>query len=257
MIRSSIRAFFIFDSGYLGPALVSAASLFKVMGGNRLPVTLVFLPDGSPLDENIRHTLLQFESSIKARYPEAPLELAELNTNVFDSYVKRYHFSKAILYKAILPEAFAHCQHILIFDCGMIFGTRLLTFLQGVEHAIQNSSIGLLAAFCVESDGPSGLPPSLAYHPHHALYPGGGTLYFDVQKYAQSDLYQRLIRCYDAHRDQLMYAEQELLCLTLDGTELTQLQESGERLKCLGLQPQALWATTPSFPRISDSWRIS
>lgn len=226
----AINALFIFDANYLSPALVSVASFFETLGAKRLPVTLVFLVgDDEDANNKVRVVLQRFEEKLQSTYPGVSLQVVELRGNVFDGYVKRHHFSNAILYKAIIPQAFAHYDHILLFDCGMIFGQQLHDFLIWVENHIRSRKIATMAAFCVPSDRADGLSSELMHFPHHALYPAGGTLYFDVARYRQASIYDRLVSAFTIHRERLVYAEQDLLCLTLQPDELSAFDECGTR----------------------------
>ena len=227
--KKTLNVLFIFDANYLSPALVSVASFFEILGEKHLPVTLVFLVGTNDTEnQKVRAVLPLFEESIKSRYQGAQLQLIELRGNVFDDYVKRYHFSSAIMYKAIIPQAFPHYEHILHFDSGMIFGHRLHDFLAHVEENIRSRTIAPMAAFCVKTEL-GDLRAELKSYDHNALYPDGIILYFDVARYGQASIYDRFVLAFKLHREQLIYAEQDLLCLILRNGELSEFHECGMR----------------------------
>lgn len=230
MREPNIDAFFLFDANYLCPALVSAASFLENQGENRLPLTLVYLAGGDAQDnQRVVLAIQSFEAIMRDRYPGMNFQTVQLTGNAFSGYVQRAHFSSAILYKAILPQAFQHCEHILLFDCGMIFGKQLPGFIDQVRSGITKKSIGVVAAFCEPSNQESGLREDLRSLPHHALYPGGMVLFFDVVRYRRNAIAERLLANFNTYREQLVYAEQDLLCLTLQGSELTAFSEDALR----------------------------
>jgi lipopolysaccharide biosynthesis glycosyltransferase len=190
---------------------------------------MVYLSSGTPEDTRVAQVLHRFTSGLASRHPTVAIDLVSLSGSVFDSYVPRHHFSKAILYKLALPKAFPHWSKILLLDCGMIFGVQLPGFLDAIEQFNTRDTPPAAAAYCVEADGPTGLSTALSALPHHSLYPAGGTLYFDTRQYHQGGVYERLITAFHETREQLQYAEQDLLCLTLRGDELKALPETGPR----------------------------
>jgi lipopolysaccharide biosynthesis glycosyltransferase len=111
----------------------------------------------------------------------------------------------------------------------MIFGHQLRDFLKWLEERISSNTISAMAAFCVASDHKDGLSSDLKSIPHNSLYPAGGTLYFDVGRYIHFSIYDRLISAFTLHRDKLIYAEQDLLCLILTDDELSAFHECGVR----------------------------
>lgn len=230
MSKPNINAFFVFDANYLCPALVSVASFLETLGDQRLPLTLVYLTsDDEQANQRVALALQRFEAAMREKYQALEFQAVQLKGNLFSGYVKRLHFSNAILYKAILPQAFQHCEHILLFDCGMIFGKQLIKFIDTVRTSIAKKRIGAIAAFCEPSGQADGLRDDLRVFPHHALYPGGGTLYFDVARYTRNAIAERLIANFNDYRERLVYAEQDLLCLTLKDGELTAFAEAGLR----------------------------
>jgi hypothetical protein len=232
MSKPILNALFIFDATYLSPALISVSSFLKIVDEKNVPVTMVFLVgEDEGVNQIVRAVLRRYEDVVKDRQGPSggmSLQLIELRGNVFDDYVKRYHFSSTILYKAIIPQAFLHYEHILLFDCGMIFGHRLHDFLEWVGQSISSCTIAPIAAFCVPS-AMGDLSGELKGYAHNPLYPTGGTLYFDVKRYEKYLIYDRLVSNFKRYRERLIYAEQDLLCLTLEGAELSTFPECGPR----------------------------
>ena len=252
MREESISVVFLFDARYLGAALTSAANLIEVLGASRVPVTLVYLVGTGSADAKVAAILQRFEAGVRCRYPEILLQTITLQGNIFSDYVKRYHFSEAILYKVILPKVLKAYRHLLVLDCGMIFGNRLINFLDGVEMSIRSSEMAPVAAFCVPADQAGGLGDDLKHHPHNALLPGAAILYFDVVRYEQLALYERLLSGFQAHRERLAYAEQDLMCLVLTDRELGVFTEGGVRCH-IDMAGQASWKAIDDYEALYAS----
>jgi lipopolysaccharide biosynthesis glycosyltransferase len=220
MSEKNINVVFLFDARYLGPALVSASSFFEVPGMFEFPVTLVYIATDSATDSAVSQVLQLFKRSIQIKYPQVDLRLIVLQGNQFSDYVQRYHFSSAILYKAALPIILPTYENILFFDCGMIFGLQVGDFIRTLKMDIQNGEMSAVGAYCVSPYIDGALNLALQSHPHHVLYPTAAVLYFDVNRYNELSIYARYLAAYATYRNQLLYAEQDLLCLVLNEGEL-------------------------------------
>lgn len=245
---------FLFDARYLGAALVSVASLVEVLGPASRPVTLAFLASGSAADAQAGQVLLRFQQGLAARHPQARLNIVSVQGQAFSDYVQRFHFSRTILYKAAMPVVFEACEHIVLMDCGMIFGQRIKDFLADLEQRIRERSMPVVGAFCMPPEGPDGaLDAGLRGLPHHALYPSAAILYFDVRRYRDAAVYNRYLAAYAAHRERLVYAEQDLLCLVLREGELGAF-EVGVDARChIDLAAPAGWSQTARFEALHAS----
>jgi lipopolysaccharide biosynthesis glycosyltransferase len=212
----------------------------------RYPVTLLYLVAPEGPDPLVTNALAAFGENIRKDHPAADVRLIELRATVFDDYVQRYHFSSAILYKLVLPQVFADYEHIVLFDCGMLFGQRVAGFLERIAARAASDATCAIEAFCVDPDGPGALSEQLQQLPHNALYPAGVILYFNVRKYAAAQVYARLVAAFGHYKGALIYAEQDLLCLTLGEGELGALAEHDARHH-IDMADQASWYRMPEY----------
>jgi len=249
MSEKSINVVFLFDAKYLGPALVSAASFFEVPGMTDFPVTLVYIAIDTATDSKAAQVLQIFQKSIQSNYAQVDLRLIVLQGNLFTDYVQRFHFSNAILYKAALPKVFPTYEHILLFDCGMIFGLQVEDFIQGLRQGIKNCELSAVGAFCDSSHISGTLCAELQAYPHNALYPSAAILYFDVKCYNQSLIYERYLTAYETYRNSLQYAEQDLLCLVLTEGELNAFPEK-EVIFHIDMASTGSWAELGAYEEI-------
>lgn len=251
MGQAKIDSVLLFDANYVGPALVSAASFIGAPGMQGYSLTMLFLSRGDASDNKARVALAAFETNAKVQHPGLDLRMIELHATVFDDYVQRYHFSSAILYKLVLPQIFGTYEHIVLFDCGMLFGDRLGGFLDGVAARIDSGDIAPIAAFCCAPDAEGALSADLRRHPHNALYPAAAIVYFDVRRYGAAGLYQRLVAGFGSFKHELMYAEQDLLCLVLQEGELCAFDARDDRHH-IDMADQGTWYRMPEY---EQRWR--
>ncbi|MFP5392251.1 MAG: hypothetical protein ACLGI6_12015 [Gammaproteobacteria bacterium] len=247
-----IHPVFLFDANYVGPALVSAASFIKVPGMQAYPLTLLFLSRQQEADNKARVALATFDAAIKEQHPGLDVRVIELHATVFDDYVQRYHFSSAILYKLVLPQVFPTYEHIVLFDCGMLFGRRVAAFLDGIAERIARADIAPIGAFCCDPTLPGALGENLRHHPHNTRYPAGAILYFDVARYAEARLYERFVQGFHAFKHELAYGEQDLMCLTLREDELSDFGERDDRHHIDMAGPDT-WFRMPEYERLYAS----
>jgi lipopolysaccharide biosynthesis glycosyltransferase len=232
---------FLFDERYLGPALVSAASFLATSGAEGYPLTLLFMSRADDeADLAARGALIAFAEATRARRPQLDVRLVVLRATVFDQYRQRFHFSSAIMYKIVLPEIFPDYGHIVLFDCGMLFGRATGDFLAALEARIVRADLGLIAAYCCVAEHEGALAPHLQSVPHNRLYPSVVILYFDVARCAAASLYPRILAGFAHYRDILLYGEQDLLCLVLREGELGDFEPCDDRLH-IDMADEASW----------------
>lgn len=201
-----------FDQRYLEPALLTA---WELIAHQCLPLYLVYV-EGGPEDAEAVRILQAF----KARVGREDVNVIRIQNTIFDKF-ERYHFSNAILYKIALPSFIGH-DYIVNVDAGFLLGSQFTNLAQQMDAAIVNAPAqALVWAFC--EDSAAELPEQLQQLPHHALYPIGWVLVFDRRRCVAADLYARLVRTYMAVKEALVWAEQDLLCLVLEGTQLQAL----------------------------------
>jgi lipopolysaccharide biosynthesis glycosyltransferase len=242
---------FLFDARYLGPALVSAASFLAASGADRYPLTLLFMSRADDeADRAARAALIAFAEATGARRPQLDMRLVVLRATVFDQYQQRFHFSSAIMYKIVLPEISPDYGHIVLFDCGMLFGRATGDFLAALEERIVRADLGPIAAYCRVAEHEGALAPHLQSLPHNRLYPTAVILYFDVARYAAARLYQRILDGFAHYRDSLLYGEQDLLCLILREGELGDFEARDDRLH-IDMADEASW---PLMDKYQAAW---
>jgi hypothetical protein len=158
------------------------------------------------------------------------------------------HFNNSIIYKALLPSMLAHENFVLNVDAGILVGERFDAFLQGITRTLCTAEdmAWLIAAHC--HDPASQLPTTLQGEKHHALYPAGNLLLFNMKQCRAGNWVERLLINYRHCAPSLLYAEQELICLTAKLDELIALPGIEERYTpFLGLESlrddAALWPT--------------
>jgi lipopolysaccharide biosynthesis glycosyltransferase len=201
-----------FDQRYLEPALLTA---WELIAHHCVPLYLVYV-EGGPDDAEALRVLQAF----KARVGRADVNIIRIENTVFEKF-ERYHFSNAILYKLALPSFIGH-DYIVNVDAGFLLGTQFTKLTAQMDAALVNAPPeALVWAFC--GDSAVELPEQLQQLPHHALYPIGWMLVFDRRRCAAADLYARVVRTYMAVKEGLVWAEQDLLCLVLEGTQLQAL----------------------------------
>lgn len=226
----ALRAIFVFDDNYLSAAFVSVLSFLEALKDFGIGVTMIYYADASRCDTGLsREALSEFKEKSIPVFGHDALNIIEINGNIFDGHVKRHHFNSTILYKIVIPKVVGLYRHIIVFDCGLIFGIYLKKFISAVRTQIEDKTISTVAAFCLKSAEVKNSSALLQGKSTNALYPAGVILYFDVQKYDEIKLYERFLACFFDYREELIYAEQEILCLTLKEGELGQLAECGMR----------------------------
>lgn len=226
-----LNPMFLFDAAYTGPALVSAASFLAAPGGARYPLTLLYMSAADDAaDLTARGALVAFTDAMNVRPGMPEVRVVVLRANVFDHYQQRFHFSSAIMYKIVLPQIFPTLAHIVLFDCGMLFGRATADFLDALEARIARDELAPIAAYCGSPEHPGALATHLQALPHNRLYPSAVILYFDVARYVAAGLYERIVTGFAHYRDSLIYGEQDLLCLLLREGELSAFDERDDRL---------------------------
>jgi lipopolysaccharide biosynthesis glycosyltransferase len=201
-----------FDQRYLEPALLTA---WELVAHQCVPLYLVYVEGGSEDAEALR--VLQ---AFKACVGREDVNVIRIENTVFEKF-ERYHFSNAILYKLALPSFIGH-DVIVNVDAGFLLGPQYAMLAEQMDVALaQAPESSVVWAFC--GDSAVELPQALQPLPHHALYPIGWMLVFDRRRYVAADLYARLVRTYLAVKDALVWAEQDLLCLVLEGEQLQPL----------------------------------
>lgn len=222
-MSSGITATVLFDAGYLEPALVTAFQLQR-FAEQLEGVVLVLLEDDAEDADAARAVVAQFCSEL-SRSSRLPFRAISARGGLarFDVH----HFNASILYKALLPSLVDCPGWLLNIDAGLLPGGRFGDFLEDSKLALADNSEWLIAAHV--HDPATMLPPALAGLDHHRLYPAGNLLLFEPRRCRAQHWRERFEAAYDAHRPQLRYAEQELICLVATEHELRELPRGEQR----------------------------
>jgi lipopolysaccharide biosynthesis glycosyltransferase len=202
-----------FDQNYIEPALLTA---FELLQNGAIPLYLVYIENEDDSAESL--AILQ---AFEARVGGDGLRMIKVKNNVFDKFEK-YHFTNSILYKVLIPSIVEH-DYVINIDAGFLLGEKYAEFISALDLCLTQSypSDFVVGAFCGASE--EELPAHLRRHPYHPRYPTGGVLLFNRKKYQAGDFYTRLVRTYFTYKNELVWAEQDLLCLLLVAEELQEL----------------------------------
>lgn len=213
----------IFDENYVEPALVTIFDLVR-FAPEDFDIFLVYM-ESSNAEVNADITNL-INNAINGISSTNKVSAIKFKSTIFDRFEK-YHFTNSILYKLVLPELLQH-DYIVNIDAGFLSGSEidyLFEYLLGVVAGPHFSSSCAVGSVCFPS--PKDLSAELSVLKHNKLYPTGWILLFNCENYRKSKLFDRLISGYSLHKDQLVWAEQDLLCLVAEEGELHNLDLLG------------------------------
>ena len=239
-----------FDKNYIEAALLTA---FELMNHEAIPLYLIYIESEGD-DEEPLVILQSFELRVKG----LGVSFIKIKNNIFGK-LDKFHFTNSILYKILIPSIIDH-DYIINIDAGTLLGNRFSEYLAEVDFCVMHhyTSDFVMAAFCGSSK--VDLPVHLSKYPHNSKYPTGWVLLFDKKNYQSKNLYERTIRMYMAHQNELVWAEQDLLCLLLNGEELQDLPMKNsvlnEQLSIDGLLTNARsagWGQEFSLYKVSGS----
>ena len=222
-MKKKIALSVIFDENYVEPALVTIFDLVRFAPAD-FDIFLVYMESSNAeVNTDITNLVTNAINSISSTNKVSAIKF---KSKIFDRFEK-YHFTNSILYKLILPELLQH-DYIVNIDAGFLSGSeidKLFEYLLSVVAEPQFSSSCAVGSVCFPS--PKDLPAELSVLKHNKLYPTGGILLFNCENYRKSKLFDRLSSGYSLHKDQLVWAEQDLLCLIAEEGELHSLDLHG------------------------------
>jgi hypothetical protein len=230
----------IFDANYVEPGLVTACDLARSIPSD-FDLILVFIKSS---EESINLEISQLIGEVILQYAGVKnINAISLNSSLFENF-NRYHFTNSILYKLLLPQIVEY-YYILNIDAGFLSGDRIGILYENCRkvmdsHEFENAAVG---AVCTPAN--VDLPVELRRHSHSLLYPAGGIFLFNVEAYRRINLFDRLISKYHTFKDGLIWAEQDLLCLTAREGELLNLNFE-EPILIEQLSIQGCWDAAPS-----------
>jgi len=210
-----------FDCNYLEPALVTLKTLLPYKKLVK-KIYLLFLPPSDPDSARVLQARRVLSNAVQAFKLGEKLEVLEVNNRLPD--FKVHHFSNAILFKALVPEALPNESLILNIDAGCIIGGGFPDFLTGMLSAAKDNTRWSVGAFLSPADGmlPQNLPKGSSFYPNAQL------LLFHTPRYQSSRVSERLSEGYVSYSQQLELAEQELLSLILSDSEFLSFPFSEE-----------------------------
>jgi lipopolysaccharide biosynthesis glycosyltransferase len=208
----------LFDENYVEPALVTLCDLIRFAPVN-FNFILVFMESqndqvNSDVSNLLNNVLNNIDSVNK-------VEAIKFKGVIFDKFEK-YHFTNSILYKLILPELLNY-DFIVNIDAGFLSGKKIQNFFDYLLTIIEEPLFlnSLIGAICYPSS--KDLSNALRVFKHNTMYPMGGILFFNSESYKKSKFFDRLISGYSNYKDQLVWAEQDLLCMVAAEGELYNL----------------------------------
>jgi lipopolysaccharide biosynthesis glycosyltransferase len=202
----------LFDDNYIEPALVTTVSILSVDPERR--ITLVYKTNGS-IDDETRILLERF-----AAYGGGRVEVLLLNTKSLHQFnFRKGHFNDTIIIKILLPHLLPETGALVIIDAGMLPGMQYWTLARYIQRVLDDTLESYTySARCFH---PTQLmSKNLLNLPHSEYYPGGQLIIFNVQRYRETSLGDKIITLYHEHKEFLLLAEQELLCLATDNSDV-------------------------------------
>jgi hypothetical protein len=211
-----IAASILFDANYLEPALVTANELIRPPS---LFSTLYLVYLTGTQEDNLLVVGLLSKFLAGAR-GETSVHAIQLE-NTMAPFTK-YHFNNSIIYKPLIPSIIAGEPFIVNIDAGVLRGREFDGFVENfVSDLCHDRSEWVLSAICDSAEGQ--IPAALVGGPYNKLYPAGQFLLFNSRMYSWSNWQSRYIHNYSVFYQHLLYAEQELMCLTALEGELVAL----------------------------------
>lgn len=209
------RLIVLTDSNYIEPAFVTILSIAAQFIQNVF-VTLIYLAgnedDANSNEESFR-LIQRFEKLLKIEYPELNFSSIILHSSYFLEF-ERYHFNRSNLQKLTFPEIFREEKTCISIDAGMILGKELKVLLEEISSDEQFT----VKAFTKCSD--ECMPKNQKRFKRNKYYPAGGILAFNNNNYMKANILNRLVSGFEIFRSDLIYPEQDLMCLTLIDNEL-------------------------------------
>jgi len=217
-----ISASVLFDSNYIEPALLTA---YEIIKGNFSisDLILIFLDNSQEVDAEASIIINNFTEKFKDYFSISAIKVENTIPNF-----SKYHFTNSIIYKPLIPDLIKNKDFIINIDAGIIPGANFNKFLdQSIEQSLENKSNWIISAFCELSAGL--LPNGLDKFDANILYPNGQVLLFNCDNFRSTSFLARYLEKYNLLSEYLVYAEQELMCITLNEEELLELPLNGER----------------------------
>lgn len=218
-----IAASVFFDCVYIESALLTA---FELSRKTALfdALHLIYLDRGQPDDGEAKTILVAFLDAMRAQ-GGVPMHAIEVKDKL--PQFQSYHFNNAIVYKPLIPSLLHDRGFVLNIDAGILLGREFDEYVRGsVAQLCHPDAQWVVAGNCTPAA--SELKPQQLLVPHHALYPNGQVLLFNVPRYHATAWADRYMAAYEQHRAILSLAEQELMCMVCQPHELRDLVRAGQ-----------------------------
>jgi lipopolysaccharide biosynthesis glycosyltransferase len=230
MTKILLRDFvLLIDRKYIEPALLTVSSLFRYFYDvEDVTVHVVYniLVDD---DEKSKDACLQMLSYLASGNTNITLKLYVLKGSPFGIF-SRFHFNSTILNKLAIPHLIDDgCNRLLFVDAGVVFGDQFSNFL---DMASSCRPVPLRAFGDMKFNDIVG---------RENLYPSGALIMFDCGYYRERAVLQRAIDFFDANRENLNYAEQEILFNSMTSVEIGMFENKYQKIH-LDLASFSNWA---------------
>ena len=211
-----------FDAGYIEPALLTAYELITT--GLFQRVFLLFL-DGTSVGRGSEalYTILR---DFEARFHD------DCTVIVFQNFLPNFkfaHFNQSIIAKLFAPKIINKVKGLHFnFDAGIFLGNKFRLFVESSESIALSSRLAIYAH--KQQQRTCDVHPELAPHLDNRPYLAGGVFLFDCETFIKDDLPFRFVSAINRSAGKLMYADQELVLLSLSDDECGDLPFGQERV---------------------------
>jgi len=202
----------VIDKKYIEPALVTIYTLLKFQSYYK-SLKVILIKKESDTIQDLQEIIDLF-NKFKISFDEKNFIEILIIENKFPEFNK-LHFSNAILYKIFTPIIIGIDDYILNVDAGNLFHDGFSEFSKNINLIIEQKTDFVMGAFLSPSKNemPSEIP-KFSIH-----YPAGGLFLFNVNKYKEYKIGEKIIEFYNANSMYLKYAEQEIMCATLEDSQ--------------------------------------
>jgi hypothetical protein len=231
-MREQITATILFDSNYVEPALLTAYLIMIGQYKGIQNLILIYIDREQQRDAEAQVIIQSYVKQFSHSYPLSAIKIQDRIPNF-----SKYHFTNSIIYKPLIPSLISTNHFVINIDAGVIPGQRFDAFLDHARSQCEDSDKEwIISAFCDELSNSPPLP--IAISDKTKPYPNGQILLFNKKSSEYRKFTQRYMLAYQLHKNDLVYAEQELICITADAGELIQLPLASERkLYTLDIKP--------------------
>jgi hypothetical protein len=233
-VKEQLTTTILFDSNYIEPALLTSYLIMKGQYKGIANLILIYIDKEEQRDEEAKAIIQNYVNRFTQAFPLSAIKIRDSIPSF-----SRYHFTNTIIYKPFIPSLISTNEFVINIDAGVIPGKRFDAFIDyTISHCKSSGKEWIISAFCEELTNLHPLP--IAISDNTKPYPNGQILLFNKESFAYGNFMQRYMLNYQLHKNSLVYAEQELICITANAGELSQLPLASER-KLYSLDIKPLW----------------